>query len=121
MTRRSLLLLLLCIPSNAIAQQVPKATPPSIDVLAAVPPLRNLVARPTSDLAPVVERYTADQQSLARRYDANDSPAQRRRMRGFAVSWRTRLREVDFERLNPEGRSFGVAPHSVSKAAATGL
>jgi len=104
-TRRSHLLLLLCIPATAIAQRVPKATPPTIDALTAIPRLRDLVARPTSDLAPVVERYTADQQSLARRYDANDSPAQRRRMRGFAVSWRTRLREIDFERLNQEGRA----------------
>ena len=87
------------------AQQVPRATPLKVDPLAAVPQLAALVARPTSDMAPVVERFTSDQQSLTRRYDANDSPDQRRRMRTFAVAWRTRLGELNFDKLNPEGRA----------------
>ena len=80
MTRRSHLLLLLCIPATAIGQQVPKATSPTVDALAATPRLGTLVAPTTSDMAPVVERYSADLQSLSRRYDAKDSPDQRRRM-----------------------------------------
>ena len=105
MTRRSHLLLLLCIPATAIGQQVPKATSRTVDALAATPRLGALVARPASDLAPVVERYSADLQSLSRRYDAKDSPDQRRRMQAFSEAWRTRLRELDFDKLNQEGRA----------------
>ena len=98
------LALCLCAITTALAQ---KATSDgkSADPLASVPKLSTLIAQPKSDLVGVVERYTADQQSLARRYDANDSPDQRRRMRSFAIAWRTRLREIDFDRLNQEGRA----------------
>ena len=99
------LTVILAAPALAAAQQVPKAAPLKVDPLAAVPKLSVLVARPTSDLAPVIERFSADQQSLNRRYDANDSPDQRRRMRAFAVAWQTRLRELDFDKLNQEGRA----------------
>jgi hypothetical protein len=101
---RSLVVVIFAAPLLA-AQQVPKAATLKIDPLAAVPKLNALVARATSDLAPVIERFSADQQSLTRRYDANDSPDQRRRMRAFAVAWRARLRELDFDRLNQEGRA----------------
>lgn len=99
------LAVVLVAPALAAAQQAPKAAPLKVDPLAAVPTLGVLVDRPTSDLAPVIERFSADQQSLNRRYDATDSPDQRRRMRAFAVAWRTRLRELDFDKLNQEGRA----------------
>ncbi len=104
--RRSLLLLL-ALPALAAAQHkpVPVAKPLVVDPLAAVPKLASLVARPASDLAPVVERFSADLQAVSRRYDAADSPDQRRRMRDFNVAWRTRLRDVDFNRLNGEGKA----------------
>lgn len=104
--RRSLLLLL-AVPAIAAAQHkpVPVAKPLVVDPLASVPKLAPLVARPTSDLAPVVERFSSDLQSVSRRYDASDSPDQRRRMRAFNVSWRTRLRDVDFDKLNLEGKA----------------
>jgi hypothetical protein len=51
-----------------------------------------------------VERFTADQASLNRRYDAEDSPAQRRRMREFYGAWRTKLFDLDFDKLSQEGR-----------------
>jgi hypothetical protein len=104
--RRSLLLLL-ALPAIASAQHkpVPVAKPLVIDPLASVPKLAPLVARPTSDLAPVVERFSADLQSVSRRYDASDSPDQRKRLRDFNVAWRTRLREIDFDKLNPEGKA----------------
>ena len=104
MTFRTLIAVVLVAPALTGAQ-VPKAAPLTIDPLAAVPKLGMLVARPASDLAPIVERFTADQQSLTRRYDASDSPDQRRRMRAFAVAWRTRLRELDFDKLNQDGRA----------------
>ncbi len=102
MTNRSirLSLLLALSPASAAAQG---ATPAA--ALAAVPSLGALVRRPASDLAPVVERYSADQQALSRRYDATDSPDQRRRLREHSTAWRARLREVDFDRLNVEGRA----------------
>jgi hypothetical protein len=69
-----------------------------------VPDLAALVARPTSETADVVARFTTDLQSLRRRYDADDSPAQRARMRDFYSAWRTRLEQLGFEKLTPEGR-----------------
>jgi uncharacterized protein (DUF885 family) len=104
--RTSYATLALCLSFAApVLAQKPTSDGKSLDPMATVPKLSTLVARGTSDLAPVVERYTADQQSLARRYDANDSPDQRRRMRSFATAWRARLRELDFDRLNEEGRA----------------
>ncbi|MEP6729108.1 MAG: DUF885 family protein, partial [bacterium] len=96
----------LLLPTIAIAQKLPPiAAPLTIDPMTAVPKLAPLVARAESDLAPVVERFSADLQSITRRYDATDSPDQRRRMRDFNVSWRARLREIDFDKLNAEGRA----------------
>jgi uncharacterized protein (DUF885 family) len=74
------------------------------DPMATIPKLSTLVAQPGSEMADVVERYTADQGSLTRRYDANDSPEQRRRMRAFYTGWRTRLGEINFDKLSQEGR-----------------
>ena len=93
------------VPVLAFGQPRLASPPTPIDPLAAVPQLGALAARPGSDLAPVVERFSSDQQSLTRRYDAIDSPDQRRRMRDFATAWRTRLRELNFDRLNLEGRA----------------
>jgi hypothetical protein len=103
---RSSFVIVLCLCASTLATAQKATTPAKVaDPLASVPKLTALIARPSSDLVSVVERYSADQQSLTRRYDANDSPDQRRRMRSFAVAWRTRLREIDFDRLNQEGRA----------------
>lgn len=91
-------------PSALFAQRTTPVTP-SKDVLATVPVLGALVTRNTSDLKEVVERFSADQSSLARRYDANDSPVQRKRMREHYTGWRERLREMDFDKLNREGKA----------------
>jgi uncharacterized protein (DUF885 family) len=69
-----------------------------------VPNLAALVARPTSELAPVVERFSTDLNSISRRYDAGDSPAQRRREREFFSTWLKRLDQIDFEKLGQEGK-----------------
>lgn len=95
----------------AMAQQahgapIPIAHPRPVDPAAAfasVPNLQALVGT-RSEMASVVEWFTADQQALGRRYDANGSPEQRRRMRAFYAGWRTRLREVNFDKLSQEGR-----------------
>lgn len=101
---RSLLLGAVFFPVCLNAQQ---RTAPDVskDALASVPVLAQLVPNNTSDLREVVERFTADQASLSRRYDANDSPLQRKRMREHYNSWRQRLKEMDFDRLNREGKA----------------
>src|SRR3954467_15775325 len=86
-------------PTSAIT-----ATGKPADPLASVPKLTTLVGHPGSELADVVERFQADNTSLTRRYDAADSPEQRGRMREFYANWKTRLAEVDFDRLSQEGR-----------------
>ena len=102
---RLLLLGAAAIPAGLHAQQRTPPAKPSTDALATVPVLTQLVTNNTSDLKEVVERFTADQASLSRRYDANDSPMQRTRMREHYSSWRTRLKEMDFDRLNREGKA----------------
>jgi hypothetical protein len=77
---------------------------PAHDALASVPKLAPLVAQPASELAEVVGRFTADQSSLNRRYDAADSPDQRRRMHEFYSGWKTRVAEINFDKLGQEGR-----------------
>jgi len=62
-----------------------------------VPNLTALVARPTSELAGVVDRFSTDLASVSRRYDATDSPAQRARMREFYSTWLKRVGEIDFD------------------------
>jgi hypothetical protein len=92
------------IASTSLGAQAPKPKPAD-DPLASVPVLTALVNKPASEMADVVERYTADQASLSRRYDASDSPVQRRRMREFYSGWRTRLGDVNFDKLSQEGRA----------------
>ena len=101
---------LLALPASAqIRLSQPPTSPATAtgkpsDPLASVPKLSTLVARPGSELADVVERFQADQISLNRRYDAADSPEQRQRMRDFYANWKTRLAEIDFDKLGQEGR-----------------
>lgn len=82
----------------------PPAKPPVVDQFGSAPKLAALVGRNDSELADVLERFSADQTSLNRRYDAPDSPGQRKRMRAFYTGWRTRLGEVNFDKLGQEGR-----------------
>jgi hypothetical protein len=90
--------------STAVAAQArPTATTPA-DPLASVPALGPLLAATTSEVADVIERFSADRAVLNRRYDAPDSPAQRKRMRELYAGWQSRLKEVDFGKLAPEGR-----------------
>ncbi len=74
------------------------------DQLASIPKASDLIGRQASELTELLNRFAADQGSLARRYDAPDSPLQRKRMREFYSGWRTRLKEVEFEKLKQEGR-----------------
>lgn len=69
-----------------------------------VPNLTSIAGAPRSELADVVTRYSADLASISRRYDAANSPGQRRRLKDFYTEWRTRVREIDFDKLSQEGR-----------------
>lgn len=102
--RIALRIALLCMPTLAFAQPARPATAP-IDPAATVPALSALVARASSDLASIVDRYAVDQRSLTARYDARESPDQRKRLREFNTTWRARLREIDFDKLNKEGQA----------------
>ena len=97
MLRRSVCCAFLLCHSVAAAQTRP-------DTLGSVPALGSLIARPSSELAEVIDRFATDRSVLGRRYDAPDSPDQRTRMRALYTAWQTRLNEVDFSKLTPEGR-----------------
>jgi uncharacterized protein (DUF885 family) len=94
---------MLLAPAAVTSQQPTKAPFPD-DPLASVPALTPIAATKGSELVDVVTRYSLDENALGRRYDAFDSPEQRRRMRGFYSAWRTRLREMEFDRLSHEGK-----------------
>ena len=69
-----------------------------------VPALGPLVTAPASELRDVVQRYAMDRAALDRRYTVDYSPVRRERLRAFTAGWRTRLAELDFDRLGVEGR-----------------
>ena len=64
-----------------------------------VPDLATLVARPRSELAPVLERWSADRAALGRRYSVEYSPERRDRFRSFQRAWQVELQRLPFERL----------------------
>jgi len=55
------------------------------------------------DMAALVERYSTDAGSLLRAY-RTDSPTGRDRMRQFYGEWAARLKQVNFEALDQEGK-----------------
>jgi hypothetical protein len=87
------------LPLALVAQDAPKAVS-----LETVPRATTLVGKTSSELAIAIERYASDQQALNRRYDADESPAKRQRMREFYTGWRSRLKDVDFDKLTQEGK-----------------
>lgn len=91
------------LPAVLAAQRADRQIFPT-DPTASVPKLNTLLQGSTSEFVPIITRYQSDLQSLNRRYDAADSPAQRKRLRDFYTTWRTRLREMDFDKLSNEGK-----------------
>lgn len=65
-----------------------------------VPDLAALVARPQSELAPVLERWSADRAALGRRYSVEYSPERRDRFRSFQHAWQVELQRLPFEQLS---------------------
>lgn len=69
-----------------------------------VPPLSDLLNRPTSELRDLVHRAETDYRDLSRRWPVQYSPARTAALRGFYTAWSARLGEVDFGRLSQEGK-----------------
>ncbi len=68
------------------------------------PPLADLVSRPQSELRDVVARYSSDRSALMRRYDVDWGTERRERTRDFQRAWQARLKEIQFDKLGPDGR-----------------
>ncbi|MEX1183692.1 MAG: DUF885 family protein [Gemmatimonadota bacterium] len=87
-----------------------QAQTPQVDLpagWAADPPvLSSLVAfsRAESDLRNAINRYLLDRAAIERRYPVEYSPVRFERLREFQQGWRDRLRELDFDGLNEEGK-----------------
>jgi uncharacterized protein (DUF885 family) len=81
-------------------------TPPAQAWTADPPALGSLVdfARAQSDLRVAVDRYNLDRAAIHRRYDVQFSPGRRDRLREFYRGWDARLRALDFDALNHEGK-----------------
>jgi hypothetical protein len=100
-----LILLMLAAPLPLGAQQrAPDLTVPEPERPDGVPVLTELMRLPRSELVPVVERYSEDRAALNRRYDTPLSGERRTRLREFLNTWQSRLRELDFNALEREGR-----------------
>src|SRR5687767_5417398 len=104
MIRSSSLLSVLLFSSLIAAQERP------------VPDLRELVAKPQSELADVVRRYEADRGSLQRTYTVATSPTRRERMRKFHNDWLAALEKVKDHKFTPPAlEDFGKLVDSVKK------
>src|SRR5262245_2925841 len=71
----------------------------------AVPDLRELVAKPQSEMADVVRRYEADRGSLQRTYTMPSSPPRIYRMKRFHTSWSDAIKKIDADKLTDAGRA----------------
>lgn len=65
-----------------------------------VPDLREVMAMPRSELAPVVERWQADRSALGRRYAVSHSPVRRERFRRFHGAWLAQLEALPFSTMS---------------------
>ena len=100
--------ILLVLPLSLVSQSRTTPIAPTIPAIpaprATLPALDALLARPTSELADVVNRYNLDRAALGRRYEVDYSGARRARMREFYAGWQSELRKLDFGKLRQDGR-----------------
>lgn len=66
-------------------------------------------ARGESELRNAVQRYVLDREAIERRYEVQYSPQRIARLQTFHRAWRERLRELDFDTLNHEGKIDYIA------------
>src|SRR5262245_7121815 len=76
----------------------------------AVPDLRELIAKPQSEMADVVRRYEADRGSLQRTYTVPTSPTRRERLRRFHSDWLTALEKLKEHKLTPPAQEEYTKP-----------
>src|SRR5262245_48045524 len=97
-TTTTLLALLLAGTGRPVLAQKPKTAVP------AVPDLREILAKPQSELRVVVQRFEADRGSLNRFYTIPVSPTRHARLKQFYSNWRAALAQLDAATLGKEGR-----------------
>ncbi|HJU75214.1 MAG TPA: DUF885 family protein [Gemmatimonadaceae bacterium] len=106
--RTSTRLLLVCTPAFLAAAdltgQETRSGTQRVATADLAPPLTSLVSNSESELRTIVTRYSADRAALLRRYDTDFGSERRARLREFERAWQSRLNEIDFNRLGPEGR-----------------
>lgn len=90
--------------ASTLPGQQAKTPDQRIATAALAPPLTSLISQSESELAAVVARYSADRAALLRRYDTDWGSERRGRLREFERAWQSRLAELDFNKLGPEGR-----------------
>jgi uncharacterized protein (DUF885 family) len=103
-------------PPKTAAQAEPKKEPPKVD--AAIPPakaepkkapppevpdLAALVAKPQSEVRPLVRMYEADQGALRRKYNLPTAEADCARLRKFYSDWSAAVDKVDVSSLSNAG------------------
>jgi uncharacterized protein (DUF885 family) len=93
----------LVVSATALGAQQ-KTTNQRVSTADLAPPLAQLVSRSQSELSAVVSRYSVDRAALQRRYDVEYGAERRARFRDFEKAWQARMKEIDFNRLGPEGR-----------------
>src|ERR1017187_5415782 len=82
---------LFALPSVGLSAQVGDAV---------VPDLAALIARPHSEMQPVLERWNTDRAALGRRYSVEYSPQRNHRYRLSYATWRERLTALPFDKLS---------------------
>ena len=95
MKRLANILPLLLLAAPAFAQE-PKSS---------VPDLRELVAKPQSELYFVVQRFQADLGNLMRAYSIPGSPTRLARLRQYYSDWRAAVGKLDAERFSADGKA----------------
>lgn len=69
-----------------------------------VPSPNHVLSHPISELAVLVERFLADRGTITRRYSVDYSTARRNELIQLYTGWLSRLKELNFESLDQEGR-----------------
>lgn len=68
------------------------------------PDLQEIIDRPRSEMAAVIDRYLADAGALGRKYPSEWSPERNDRLARFRAGWLASLDAIDFDRLSRDAR-----------------
>lgn len=89
-------------PRQEQKKDAPKQAEPKAPV---VPDLREVMAKPQSDMRAVVAWFDADRGNLARFYTIPSSPTRVARLQRFYGDWQKALEKLSPDKLNDEGRA----------------